>query len=154
MTDITANKEYLDRAYQAFLDNPTAESYLTLSVNAQRYIEFVAIVETLNIYESKKPQIKILKTKNYPHKNKQFAEIQDLFRAMEWTIVPYKATEQIESWKVRDKEKNTAILYLDTNGFSMGAATPNGKLKGNFEGYEDIDVFTDWLATNDIEVED
>lgn len=83
---------------------------------------------------------KTLKTRKSGKWNKLLKEVLELFAVFDWSVVPYKSNEHIEAWTIISKDGNQAVLYLDSNGFTMGGKKPSDILTGEFEGYDDQDL--------------
>jgi len=144
----------LDNAFKAFKSNPTAESAWKLQQEMVAYAASPKATEgkSSTRKESRKPAQ--LKTKKGGKWDAKLKEILELFAVFDWEVFPYKSNKYIEAWKVTDAELNQAVLYLTTDGFSMGGKKPDEVLTGSFEGYEDRDRFNDFLASNDIEIDE
>lgn len=142
---------HLEQAFNAFKSNPTAENAWELQQ------EMVAYGSTAIATEAKQSTTKKAKKSAKPKTSKgklwdnKLSEILDLFAVLEWEITPYKVGEQIESWKVTNQQSDRALLFLDSNGFTMGAVKVGQKLGGEFQGYEDREAFIDLLVANGIE---
>lgn len=117
-----------DKAVEASAENAWALQQAMVAYSAS----FTAPSKT------KKNKATVLKTRKGGKWNKLFKEVLDLFAAFDWSVVRYKFNEHIESWTVTSKDGNQAVLYLDSNGFTLGGKKPGDILTGEFEGYEMI----------------
>lgn len=141
----------LEQAFNAFKSNPTAENAWKLQQ------EMVAYSSTAIAVEAKQPTTKKSKKPAKPKTSKgklwdnKLAEILDLFAVLEWETTPHKTSEHIESWKITSQQGDRALLFLDSDGFNIGAVKAGQELKGEFQGYEDGEAFIDLLVANGIE---
>ncbi len=143
----------LDKAIEAFKSNPTPANAWAVQVVMMEYQKTFGTNPKEKV-QPKTPTKTNLKTKKGGKWDKIFKDVLDLFVAFEWQVKPFKSNEYIESWIVIAKGGEKAVLYLDTNSFSMGGQKPDETLKGEFEGYEERDRFEDFLVSNGIEIED
>lgn len=135
----------LDKAFELFKENPSGDNVASL-------LSAIVEYQKMSKKEGLKHKTPTLKTKKGGKWNIFFSEIQELFTTFEWVVSPYKSNEYVEAWKVTYKN-DQAILFLTSNGFSMGSKNPDEKLKGEFAGYEDQERFYDFLVSNGIEVD-
>lgn len=140
-----------DKAAQAFKNNPSAENAWVLQ---QAMVSYAGTFKPEAITKAKTKKSSSLKTCKGGKWDKLLKEIVELFKAFECEVVPHKANSYLESWKVIDKNRNQAILYLGSSGFSMGAEKSEESLKGCFESYDNQEIFNDFLVNNDIEIDD
>jgi iron uptake system EfeUOB component EfeO/EfeM len=148
-----------DKAVEAFKNNPSAENAWELqkamvvySAEFSEPIKDKKVVKTRKVTKTAKTAG--LKTRKGGKWDKLFKEVQELFAAFDWSLILYKSNENIEAWKVLTKDGNQAILYLSSDGFSMGGKKAGDVLTGEFEGYDDMDRFNDFLVSNDIEIDE
>lgn len=149
----------LETAFEAFKQNPNAANAWNLQQAMVAYAQPATASTTTQETGSKEQGKKkrtpaALKTKKGGKWDAMLKEILELFAAFDWEVIPYKSNSYIEAWKVTDIDLNQAILYLSSNGFSLGGKKPGEVLKGQFEGYEDLDMFNDFLVSNDIEIDE
>lgn len=144
----------LDNAFKAFKSSPTAENAWKLQQEMVAYEFLAKTTEVKPLAEKQKKQAEKLKTKRGGKWDALLKEILELFAVFKWDVVAWKSNEYVEAWKVTDAHHNQAVLYLTTNGFSMGGKKPNEVLTGSFEGYEEQDRFDDFLVSNGIEIDE
>jgi hypothetical protein len=141
----------LEQAFNAFKSAPTAENAWKLQQ------EMVAYGSSLTVIETKQPTAKKAKKSAKPKTSKgklwdnKLSEILDLFEVFGWEVSLHKANEHIESWKVTNQQGDRALLFLGTDGFTMGSVKAGQELGGEFQGYEDREAFINLLVTNGIE---
>lgn len=147
----------LEKAFKAFQKNPSSENGWKLQQEMVAFANSTASVNSKAISE-KPSSTKKLKTCKGGKWDAKLAEIIELFNALEWEITSGKGNAQIETWNVTSKNGDRALLGLDSSGFSMfgnlSKSMTNIPLKGDFEGYDDIEVFHDFLVSNGIEIDD
>lgn len=142
----------LDKVMESFKANPTPENAWQVQIAMIDYQK--AWHQSTTKASTKGGALVKFKTAKGKHWDDKLQEIIDLFVALGCTVREGKKNQYIQCWELTDKEGNKAGLYLGTE-FTMGPLRVKDRpLAGRFESYDDRTNFVDFLACNDIHLED